>query len=282
MRGGRSTKKRSHAKAAAKLKKVGTMTPLEAKVYQIEQERRDYIDSLHTKRVEEIKKLSHQTLRYPFMNKRNVHLFNLPPSEFTTRMEKLKRERQETKEEDKEESGKDQMKHDPTKKENKKQQRQEPIYKFLLGNVVKIYSSADNYDKTRIGTLTQYSYKKGKYCVKFEEGGQEWINLNHYRVEEFGDIVWAKVRGWGWWPAQLVDEYLYGKLNANGPHISIKRQKQSDMEDETEVEKESTDTGFRTVIFMGTYDMARISRNHLLPFVEKFDYHANTKKKKNY
>jgi hypothetical protein len=101
--------------------------------------------------------------------------------------------------------------------------------------------------------MFDHSHKKGRHKVEYENGRTEWLNLATRFVVEYRDLVWAKVKGFPFWPAQLVHEWDSGRLTRK-PDVA-------------------------QVLFFPNGDESIVPNNHksLLPWIHKYNIWAKAK-----
>jgi len=82
----------------------------------------------------------------------------------------------------------------------------------------------------------------------------EWLDLKSLTFAEYTDVVWVKIKGWPWWPAQLGREFVNGDL-VTKPNRSF-------------------------VEFCGTYETAEVSTGNIKPWLENYDEYRKGKRAK--
>jgi len=55
-----------------------------------------------------------------------------------------------------------------------------------------------------------YSPETGFHTVEYNPQDLETLDLKQYTIGYFTDYVWAKVRGYPWWPAHVHYTYVNG------------------------------------------------------------------------
>jgi len=79
---------------------------------------------------------------------------------------------------------------------------------FMVGNRVSFVPSP-----TPVRPMIQHRRQDGKFfLVDVDNDYEEWVDLTQSHVNEYTEVVWAKVKGYSWWPAQVIQEVKMGKI----------------------------------------------------------------------
>jgi len=80
----------------------------------------------------------------------------------------------------------------------------------------------------RLGRIVGYDAFTNKHRILFDDSNSfKWIWLEEEVVQLYGEVVWAKVKGFSWWPAQVLirddaDESL-DELEKKKPEFAWRR-----------------------------------------------------------
>lgn len=80
----------------------------------------------------------------------------------------------------------------------------------LVGMCALVYSSVDSmYHSGRI--LARHASDKEYHLVHFKSGKDNrnrstacWLNLSHFAVVVYGEVLWTRMQGFPWWPSQRI------------------------------------------------------------------------------